>query len=241
MASHFKDMGFDINSDNELLQLIQTFYEHGITIDTPVGMYRLLTIDEAIEIWLVMDDDLIDDYEIHYRTDTQTRIRFDNWTSLNDTQAMGLAFIWNCANDDIGDFPTNVCIPDAGRLIDISSGFFEAQIAAFAQEITLYKDATAYKASENNLAPEAFIPMGTFSIQENDDNFIQSATAIMSAVIDSYEKKINSYSGKCYYLLNTHCMGFKLDVLLSEEDVSEAITVGGIISGTFYLSGHIFL
>lgn len=113
-----------------------------------------------------------------------------------------------------------------------------AQVAAFAHEISLHATVADFEASESELASRSFLPTGLFTpaMEKRDP---PDAFALMTGHIVEALEKVNPLTGSRYFWALVETLGGRYDVVIDPTIVTSAPRVGGVISGTFWLSGRI--
>lgn len=118
----------------------------------------------------------------------------------------------------------------------------EVQLAAFAHELKLFETEAAYQSDgekdQPRMAEESFIPAGLF--KPGGSNIEPpEAYAVFTGRILETERRQNPVSGEPFYWAMVKTLGGRIDVVASPELVTTPIVKGGILSGSFWLSGRI--
>lgn len=117
-----------------------------------------------------------------------------------------------------------------------------AQLAAFAHEVTVFDSEEAFDESQKDqdikFAAQSFIPSGLFS-PEGEEPSSPSARGIFTGSILAAELKVNSLSGNQFYWALVDTLGGQFDVVLDQSLVERVPPTGGIITGSFWLSGRL--
>jgi hypothetical protein len=150
--------------------------------------------------------------------------------------------------DPAGDTPDTGCYPfvfDAPdyRLHDELSlpARKEVQIAAFAHEIAAFETVAAYEASQTGdlkYASQSFIPSGLFT-PAGDSTVSPQAQAIFAGHVLAAHEKINVLTRRAFYWALVETLGGAYDVVIDSNLLAGVPAVGGVISGSFWLSGRI--
>lgn len=117
----------------------------------------------------------------------------------------------------------------------------EVQIAAFAHEITAFETVAAYEASQTDdlkYASQFFIPTGLFS-SAGDSTVPAQARAMLAGHVLAADEKINVLTGHAFYWALVETFGGSYDLVMHSSLLSRAPAVGGVVSGSFWLSGRI--
>jgi hypothetical protein len=118
----------------------------------------------------------------------------------------------------------------------------DVQIAAFAHQLNLFETEAAYDAAGDvgkpKFAVESFIPAGLFR-PGGEKTEGPEAQAILAGRILETERRINPLSGQPFQWALVKTLGGLVDVVADPELVTKPMTKGGVLSGTFWLSGRI--
>jgi hypothetical protein len=117
----------------------------------------------------------------------------------------------------------------------------QVQIAAFAREITAFETVAAYEASQTGdlkYASQSFIPSGLFT-PAGDSTVPPQAQAIFAGHVLAADKKINVLTDREFYWALVETYGGAYDVVIDSNLLAGVPAVGGVISGSFWLSGRI--
>jgi hypothetical protein len=144
---------------------------------------------------------------------------------------------------DSGAYPFVFDSPDAQSYAQLClPGIAEAQIAAFAHEITFYDSPAAFDASQKQqelkFTSRSFVPSGLFAPDESNPVPPEAHAIITGHVIESGVRH-NSITGRACYWALVDTLGGRYDVVIDKSLLLDAPVAGGIISGTFWLSGRL--
>lgn len=108
-----------------------------------------------------------------------------------------------------------------------------------AGDVGIYRDEDDYlKRSGSTLAPESFIPSGTFSVG-GDPGFEETATAVVTGKItETYgdPEELGFDAGDTVFTLT--CLGYELDAVVHSEDAPPVRPAeGNTVSGVFWIQG----
>lgn len=243
MASHYSDIGFIFNSADNLKKFLMDIFDKGIPIRSKHGRYQYVVVDDKIEFWIHLDKrNAVLGLDFHFASNNTIPIRFDHWIApdSNDDRLSGSIYVWYQRNGDL--FPFVIDVPNADLYRKIRKNeILIIQVACFAEELFLYDSDEEYDASqggEPKFHSEFFIPSGTFSLSDTEDKE-PSANAIFSGHIKAFEKRKNSIHGLEYYYFTTECQGALFDIAADSEMIHKEPVVGGVLKGSFWMSGKI--
>jgi hypothetical protein len=169
----------------------------------------------------------------------------------DESNPMDGRLVGTMADEEGCGCPVVVDIPDFRQHVSRLEGPVAAklQIAAFAHDIQLFdthesyasgmrKSLNASSADAPTFAVESFIPSGTF---RPDGGVIEPpiAEAVFSGQILSVSRRRNTIGGHEFYALSVKTLGGELDVVLPTEATLSEPVVGGVIFGSFWLSGRL--
>ncbi|MCF7788991.1 MAG: hypothetical protein K9N47_22895 [Prosthecobacter sp.] len=143
------------------------------------------------------------------------------------------------SNEMTGTYPFVFDAPDASvhrnQTLPIIG---EVQIAAFAHEIALFEDEATFYAAQTEdslkMAAESFIPSGLFGDREGT-----KARGLFVGKILAVEHKTNSLTNISYWWALVQTLGGQFDVVIDPALVERQPVVGGLVQGSFWLSGRI--
>ena len=245
MANHFSSIGFPIYSEEALEELVQTL-EVNEVFETMHGHYLLSAPGKGVELWLQADHDrnLIG---IHPHFSGSGRMKVALTTTLTDEE-MPLDGSFHGWADPEDDDPESGCYPFLFDAPDFFTHDTEnpltrtvtVQLAAFAEELNYFRDEEAYYRSQEegeiSYAVESFIPIGLFTDKAEAS---PSAHALFTGRIQDVEIKVNPLTKNSFYHILVQTLGGSFDVVSDPSLLDEKPIIGGVVSGTFWLSGRI--
>jgi len=218
-------------------------YENGRTVPSEHGAYLKVVIDDNIEFWLqfmkagiIARKPSLADVEFHFSSGNANPLRFDCWIEPKENLSGG-AYVWNSASEGVS-FPMVINMPDADLHTDLKNGdIINVQLACFSEGINLFDTKEEFEKAQPEWSDEFFIPSGTFNPDGTKKK--STANAIFGGYILSAEKRVNSHTAKEYYHFTVRCQGIIFDVLADAAFIIKEPKIGGILSGSFWLSGKI--
>jgi hypothetical protein len=126
--------------------------------------------------------------------------------------------------------------PDA-RLFasSLSTGIMKLQLAAFAQELAAYATEAEFMNAQSGSTPYAsrsFVPSGLFTSHE------PSAHAFVTGHVLRAQQRLNPFTGLEFQWALVETYGGTVDVLAEPATIVGPIEIGGVVQGTFWLSGR---
>lgn len=246
MANHFSALGFNVHSKQELGALANYALQDGAQIESLNGDYIWWSPGRGIELWFQINPQKrVMGMNPHFSHNARMKVGLTQLITRSTFNVMEGAFYgWaNPQENGEGDYPFVFDLPDFDLQRHLSlPAVKEVQIAAFAHKLTIFGDETSYQASQSQLAPQSFIPMGLFQQIEGEEipaNVEPTAMALLSGRIVTAEQLKNPFTNLPFYWAKIETFGGELDMVAAPELVTEELKVGGIVQGTFWLSGRI--
>lgn len=179
-----------------------------------------------------------------YSGDARIRVRVTSRISRPDDSPLeGAIHGWADPGNDSegGAYPFVFDVADYARHVALNfPSVVEAQIAAFAHDVSIHASVAAYDQIESDgprFASQSFIPSGLFSSDGNSTP--PGSMAILTGHVVATATKINALTGSSYYWAEVASLGGSFDVVIDPALCDEAPKTGGVISGSFWLCGRI--
>lgn len=246
MASHFASIGLPVESNEEFVAILNQIDGEGTTYDIGEGAYVRWESHVGPELWVQLDGDgEIVGVHPHFTGPARMRVRLNHVIHReNHTALDGSWHAWAEPNGN-GDglFPFVFDAPDF-RLHDLSLSLdAEVQIAAFAHELTIYGSEKEFDSATSRDEPrfgaESFIPSGLFRPDNAGTEIVPEALAIFTGRIIGAETRTNPLTKAQFHWALVKTYGGLIDVVADPELVTQPLREGGILSGSFWLSGRI--
>lgn len=242
MASHLSDIGFPVRGTGDIEELVQRATEEG-GLSEP---YIRWAPGQGVELWLqVTPEGEVVGFNPHFAGAGRMRIGGVQLISSEEFPLDGCIHGWADPEDEeaeSGLFPLVIDIPDfehvRGRIA--TGEAVTVQVAAFAHELSCYASDEAFDAAQEQgfkWAPEAFMPMGLFG--PDGEDVPPRAEALLSGHVRQAELRTNPVTGEPFHCLSVQTLGGVVDVVADPSVVDGAPVVGGVVQGTFWLSGRV--
>jgi hypothetical protein len=247
MPSHFSTIGLPIQSQEEMFDLAVRMIENSYTIEVSEGSYLRWTSGSGAEIWLqVNNENSLVGMTPHFAGQSSLRVGIvERVIRPNSSPLDGAFHGWAAPSGDDpqeGHYPFVFDAPDFRRHSALQvPTIVQAQVAAFAHEINVYESEDAYNASQTGevkFGSKSFIPSGLFTPHDGTTQ-PPEAYAIFTGHIVQAETKRNELTGARFYWALVDTYGGAYDVVIDPELVESEPQVGGILYGSFWLSGRI--
>ena len=250
MPSQFSAIGFAVTSGEDLAALATSVTERSETIDAGEGQYLKYAPSSGEQLWLQVKrtGDALG-MNPHFAGKSlvpigiEARVIRDSHTPLD-----GTFLAW--ANPPKGamtggDYPFAFDCPDAATLAHLALPVRAvAQIAAFAQQVTVYADETAYDAAQKtqgqSFPSRSFIPSGLLSPAGEPIDPPEPHALFVGHIVEA-EPRRNTITGNPFWWALVDTLGGTFDVVIDPELLPNAPRTGNILSGWFWLSGRIGL
>jgi hypothetical protein len=247
MPSHFSTIGFEVQSNDQFVALARQVAGTGETIAGKGGQYLRWSGGGGEELWLQVDGDgdLVG-MNPHFSGRSSVRVAVHGRVQRDKDSVLDGAFegwadppVEGRGADPRGAYPLVFDSPDAGTYGELQlPGVAEVQIAAFAHEIAYHDTPEAFAASPVGLAPQAFIPAGLLT-PEGGRSEPPEAVAIFAGHVREAAVRHNSMTGREYYWALVDSLGGSYDVVIDRTLLPAPPAPGGVLSGTFWLSGRL--
>ena len=247
MASHFSSIGFPLDTEDAMKQYVLHAANTGEGVQVQDGQYILWQVDDGIELWVQANDsDKVIGFNPHFSGPARMQVSLVKTITRPDESLLdGAFYAWaNPIDDDIeeGDFPFVFDAPD----FRIHDGLTfpvlrQVQLAAFAHELSTFVSEDAYYASQSKdqkLAAESFIPSGLFR-PDGSTKTPPSALAIFTGRVLDTASITNPYTTANFVWAQVQTFGGQVDVVADPELLDAPVVVGGILQGSFWLSGRL--
>ena len=248
MPSQFSAIGFEVSSGEDLAALASRVAERADTINAEGGQDLRWSPPLGEQLWLqVKHSGDAMGMNPHFagksaaRVALEARVGRDSHTPLDGT-FLGWANPAAGAATG-GDYPFAFDCPDAAVHANlVLPATVVVQIAAFAQQVTLYPSKPAYDAAQAaqglSFASQSFIPSGLMSPAGNPVDPPEPHALFVGHVIEAEERR-NAVTGRPFWWALVETLGGTFDVVIDPELLHEQPRPGHVLSGWFWLSGRL--
>lgn len=247
MPSHLSSIGFPLERPEELGELADQVGPKASALALKKGTYFRYTGAGGEQLWLQVNADReIMGMNPHFDGPSRIRVGVTARVSrASDTELDGAFHAWASPADNPmeGEYPFIFDSPDAALYPDLEvPSIVEAQITAFAHELSLFDSEAAYDAANTGegpkLASRSFIPSGLF-IEPGQQGGEPAAEAVFTGQILQFETRTNEHTGHPFLWALVDTLGGQFDVVADPALVEQPPVVGGFLSGSFWLSGRL--
>ena len=240
MVSHYSSIGISTTDSEELVTIAQRATETARSVSTSHGAYLRWTCPSGAELWLqVNKQSEVIGLHPHFAGDSSMNIRIESVVRRPDQSVLDGAFrAWaNETEKRSGDYPF---VFDCANFRSIAGAAPPAlgsvQLAAFALTADSYLTEEEFDAAQDpqmQYASQSFIPIGMFG----DGRSPAESTAMFTGKVLAAETRRNSLTDGAFQWVKVDTYGGVYDVVLDSELLPALPPAGGLLSGTFWLSG----
>jgi hypothetical protein len=248
VPSQFSAIGFTVSSGEDLAALASRVAERAETIDAKDGQYLKWAPPSGEQLWLQVkrNGDAMG-MNPHFEGKSsvsvavEARVARDGHTPLD-----GTFLAWaNPPSGAVagGDYPFAFDCPDAAIHDALTlPAALNAQIAAFAQQVTVYRSPQAYDAAQAaqglSFGSRSFIPSGIISPAGEPVTPPESHALIVGHVIEAAERR-NAVTELPFWWALLDTVGGTFDVVIDPSLLSNSVHAGNVLAGWFWLSGRL--
>jgi hypothetical protein len=247
MPSQFSAIGFSVTSGEDLAALASRVAGEAERISTPPGEYLKWAPPSGEQLWLQItpEGDAMG-MSAHFAGKSSIRLGVEARVARSShTPLDGTFLAWANPPEGAttgGDYPFAFDCPDAATHLELPlPAIVTAQVAAFAQQVSLYQSPDAYtssQAAEGISSPSrSFIPSGLISPAGEPLNPPEPHALIAGHVLEA-SARVNAVTGTSYWWALVDTVGGTFDVVIDPEMLSDHPRAGNVLSGWFWLSGR---
>jgi hypothetical protein len=247
MPNHFSTIGVDLQSQEDLFALAKAVAGDCVRLDVPGGYYLCWTSECGAELWLQVDEaNRLVGMNPHFTGESRVRVGLTARIRRPDGTPLDGAFhAWaDPRRDDpeVGSYPFVFDAPDFQCFSELPlPAILEARIAAFAHELAVFRSDEEYMDSltgELKFVVQSFIPSGLFT-PGGERIEPPEAHAMFTGRILEAEMRTNELTNKPFQwvFVETYCG--VMDVVADPEFIEVEPSPGGILMGSFWLSGRL--
>lgn len=252
MASHFSTLGMPLAGEEDFAALAQRAGPLAQPIGLANGAYFHWSDSSGAELWLQVNGaNEFTGMNPHFTgpgrvlTRLVARVRPEKAGEFD-----GGFYAWadpdadkeTPSASDAGLYPFVFDSPEFARLAPLDLPIsLPMQIAAFAHEVEAYETAEDFEAAqvgESKLAAVCFIPSGLFR-PDGTEETLPEARAIIAGTVLAAERRTNGLTGRDFFTVLVQSHGGTFDCVVDPALLAELPPVGGVLAGSFWLSGRV--
>lgn len=249
--SNLSDIGFPTPDEQAINEMIMHVLEVAKPVKTPRGFYLVYTDSSGAEIYLQgnFDQELVG-FNPHFAGKSRRTVSLTQMIERDSSELDGGFHAWANPSEGLdaeGDYPFVFDVPDF-RAVGIAEfpALAQIQLTAFASnDFQVFAGEDEYQNSQESdlkYAAKMFVPVGLFAFDEKDGNIdlnVVRPVGKLAGEIVEFELKTNELSGAEFYWMLVDTLGGAADVVVDPKYVPVEPKIGGIVSGTFWLSGKV--
>jgi hypothetical protein len=248
MPSQFSAIGFDVKSGEDLAALASRVAERAETITVRDGQYLKWAPPTGEQLWLQVkrNGDAMG-MNPHFSGKSSVRVAVETRVSRTSHTPLDGTFLgWAnppAGSPTGGDYPFAFDCPDAATHVNLAMpATMLAQVAAFAQQVSVYESKERYDAAQAAqglaFASQSFIPSGLLSPNGDAIDPPEPHALFAGHVLEADERR-NSLTGQPFWWALVATIGGSFDVVIDPDLLSDRPRAGNIVSGWFWLSGRL--
>ena len=248
MPSHLTSLGFLVTTEKDFRHYVFAASEFGQKLESPNGSYTVWALGNGIELWVQTNlHRRILGMKPHFSGHSRMKVGLSRRIVRSDQSILDGALYASADPQDekaeSGTYPFVFDLPDYDLHNDVAiPGSATIQLAAFAHELQGFESEGAYETvqgSDVRFATESFIPSGLFTPGSRGGREQPVAQAIFSGRVLVTQILTNPVTSQRFYWARVHTLGGEVDVVADPQVVQGKVVKGGIIRGTFWLSGRL--
>lgn len=248
--SNLSDIGFPVSGEHDVNQVIMDILPHLEEVPClPHGYYFRFLDESGAQIYLQTNaaKEIIG-FNPAFDGESQRTVEL-NEDIERDTSDLDGAF--RCTNkfggEETANYPLVFDSPDF-RVHSTETLPVERSvgITAFASnDLEIFDTAEEFRAKsggELDLADKSFIPSGLYTFSEEGEPVEQEppqAHAILTGRITECQKRRNSFTGNEFYYFVVESFGGFVDIVADPKLIQSEPKIGGVVKGSFWLSGKV--
>lgn len=244
MANHYSTIGFRVETKDQFFALGPKLAENAETINVLDGRYLRWSSESGAEMWMQQSRD---GYFIgmvpHFSGQSRVRTRVTKRITRPGRTALDGAFYgWS---DPVNLDPAVQRHPFVFDCPDYAVNYrrnlptvVDVQLAAFAHTIDLFDTPEAFESGGMAIASRSFIPSGILTPNGETIDPPESRAIFSGHIVRSATKR-NDHSGNEFYWALVESLGATFDVVIDPGMIDRRPKVGGVLAGSFWLSGRI--
>lgn len=243
VPSHYSAIGFAFSSDDDWARVVRQLRDEAVPVETSRGTYHRWTSASGAELWIQTgaNGEVIGAHP-HFASALRTPMRIENRIARDDHTALdGSYTAWvqpsESEAESDGFYPL---IFDCANFHQASATALPAmasvQLAAFAQQLWAFASVEEFDAAENGevrFGSQSFVPASSL------DDHGNVAEAFLCGHVAASETRTNEVSGRSFHWAQVETYGATYDVVIDPAVLRDVPAAGGVIKGTFWLSGYV--
>lgn len=247
--SNLSDIGFPVDNEQDVNKVIMDILPHLDSVPCPPrGFYYKFEDESGAQIYLQTNaaQEIIG-FNPAFMAESRRRVEIEGVVPRDTSDLDGGFRCTNKHEADGSEYPFVFDAPDF-RVHDLVEFPVTRTIGltAFASsDLEIYESPEKYRSAtgdELDLADKSFIPSGLYSFTEAGEPVERDppqAHAIIAGRITEWQKRRNGFTGEEFYCFVVESFGGFVDIVADPSLIKTDPVVGGIVKGSFWLSGKI--
>lgn len=245
--SHLSAIGLPVGSQDEFRELTYRAYKNGRPVESPSGAYVAWSPSPGVQLWVELNAErAIVGCNPHFSGSGSVRVGIAEHYTGYGTPLEGRIYGWVepvPGYVDIGLYPVVIDIPDwdVSKELLPTGEVAEIQVSAFAHELYCYGSDADFEMSQQQelkWAPESFVLSGGSEIGTADAG-PPTPEAIFAGHVQVSELRRNKVTREVFHYLAVKTLGGVYDVVADPAIIHGEPVVGGVVQGSFWLSGRV--
>jgi len=234
----WSSIGYNPGSVEDFKKLASMVHARGERINVPGGFYIKYTDGSGAELWAQADErGELCGMHPHFDCRTSMNVSVERAIQRQGFDGSFMCFAEPPMYKDSYSFVFD--LPDFRAHSHLTLPFeTEVSIAAFAQQIDLFDNDDEFSKSRyGKFARESYIASGLIFPDGRAKN-PPEASAIVSGTVEAFEERMNSHSGRPFLWMRVKSLLGAMDVVCDPAGIKRRPCAGGIVCGSFWLSGR---
>ncbi len=247
--SNLSDIGFPVRGEQDVNEILMNALKHTEVVTCDRGVYLKFSDESGAELYLQgnKEQELIG-FNPHFAGKSRRNVSLTESIQRDSSELDGGFYAWAVPNEsgDNGEYPFVFDVPDFRTIGgECFPELCEIQLTAFASndfEMSGGQNESHFAAgSEPTIASWSFVSNGLEALEEIDETDLTLARPIatVSGEVKQFERKSNTLSGEEFCWLLVETLGGEIDIVIDPKYLTSEPQIGGIVNGTFWLSGRV--
>lgn len=248
--SNFSNIGFHVSTYKQFQKLLYIAGKSSRKVDVEDGYYSVYTDRSGAELYTQYKNkgELIG-ANPHFKGSSRRSVCLNEFIARKESVLDGAFHAWAAPTypkePESGLYPFVFDLPDSKTYTAFAlPQTVDIQLAAFALQIKIFPDESAYSASQTDepkFATQSFIPTGLFT-SENDPEAGPAALGAFTGIIKSCKLLKNTLTKQWFYWMLVDTLGGEVDVVADKAMLFDEVPkVNGVVQGEFWLSGRLLI
>jgi hypothetical protein len=237
MPSTYSSIGARVESDQDRRTLIDSVVKAGENIQFEGGFYVRWASGDGAELWVTMIGGKFHCITPFFRGESKMTFGITEDVERPPETVDGAVYGWMDPVDghpESGAYPVAFDVVGKQLLGKLTLPMIsEIKLCACARELTVYASESEFEAADPIRSPEYFGPVGVFRDGQRD------ARALVNGRVVETREYRNTLTARRYRWVLAKTFGGLVDVVFDPEQFDATPQVGGVVSGSFHLFGHI--